>query len=292
MALFRPYGKVDSLRFRSFAVESSKISKSEAFRRRQFAAQKQFMNAYVVFAKEDAARKAAAAVNGARLTVRFNPHELKQAQKNKTAGTNATVWEGLSEVPGGYSHNITTVLRCDLASGASYVSSRCIFVGNVPFTGVNEQDMWKLFAKCGKIENVRMVRDKWTGVGKGFCYVQFEKEDSVLKAVELNQHNETKPIIRIGKKKFDVGCQPPHSQPLNPNRVVFSSGFFYYAPEDNEFNCKFAPCNGCFDHCHIGPLAVLGMSHGPLCRCADLEIAVASLLSQETPGARARQKAA
>jgi hypothetical protein len=203
MSLFRRHGSVESVRFRSFSVQSSKLSKAEAFRRHQFGV-KDTMNAYIVYTQEKSARAAAAANNGKTLTVLYNPHELKGANltvdvEKEGGGKRGLAWGG-----GGYSHNVTTVMRCDVASGGSYVSSRCIFVGNVPFTGVTEQDMRELFKKCGAIENVRIVRDKVTGNGKGFCYVQFADEGSVLKAVELNNHNETRPIIRIGNKKFDV----------------------------------------------------------------------------------------
>jgi len=32
----------------------------------------------------------------------------------------------------------------------------------------------KHFAECGEIDNVRIIRDKTTGVGKGFGYIVFE----------------------------------------------------------------------------------------------------------------------
>ena len=43
-----------------------------------------------------------------------------------------------------------------------------------------------MFAKCGTIENIRIVRDGSTGIGKGFGYVNFESEQSVGKALRLN----------------------------------------------------------------------------------------------------------
>ena len=36
-----------------------------------------------------------------------------------------------------------------------------------------EEGLWRTFSKVGKVENVRVVRDPKTRVGKGFAYVQF-----------------------------------------------------------------------------------------------------------------------
>jgi RNA recognition motif-containing protein len=46
-------------------------------------------------------------------------------------------------------------------------------VGNLPFD-VQDEAIYTHFARCGKIEFVRIVRDKKTNIGKGFGYVQFK----------------------------------------------------------------------------------------------------------------------
>lgn len=48
-----------------------------------------------------------------------------------------------------------------------------IFVGNLPF-GVNDEDLWLHFGECGQINDVRVVRDRTNGMGKGFGYVNFK----------------------------------------------------------------------------------------------------------------------
>jgi nucleolar protein 12 len=45
-------------------------------------------------------------------------------------------------------------------------------VGNLPFD-VQDEAIYMHFARCGKIEFIRIVRDKKTNIGKGFGYVQF-----------------------------------------------------------------------------------------------------------------------
>ena len=48
-----------------------------------------------------------------------------------------------------------------------------IFVGNLPFN-VTDEALWLHFGECGKISDVRVVRDRTNGMGKGFGYVNFE----------------------------------------------------------------------------------------------------------------------
>lgn len=42
----------------------------------------------------------------------------------------------------------------------------------MPFDA-EEEELWEFFADCGAIDNVRLVRDKKTNIGKGIGYVQF-----------------------------------------------------------------------------------------------------------------------
>lgn len=129
-------------------------------------------NAYVVLSTEAAARKVALKLNG---SIVLDRHIHIDSFANPTRTDN----------------------------------KRCVFVGNLPFvdeeTNQNpdeegdakrrpkgklpadaEEGLWRTFAKCGKIESVRVVRDKATRVGKGFAYVQFEDGNGVEKALELD----------------------------------------------------------------------------------------------------------
>lgn len=58
-----------------------------------------------------------------------------------------------------------------------------IFVGNMPFT-VSEEQVRSHFSECGKIENVRIIRDSKTHLGKGIGYLQFEEKTAMRKAID------------------------------------------------------------------------------------------------------------
>ena len=41
-------------------------------------------------------------------------------------------------------------------------------------SAAEEDDLWKMFESCGKISGIRLIRDRRTGIGKGFAYINFE----------------------------------------------------------------------------------------------------------------------
>ena len=131
-------------------------------------------NAYVVYSTPLAARKAVSALNGSMILDRH--------------------------------------LRVDGVAHPSPIDHRrCIFVGNLGFVDDEsnikaaedeagnkkprrshqqpadvEEGLWRTFNKCGKVESVRVVRDKVTRVGKGFAYVQFDDQNGVEAALQYN----------------------------------------------------------------------------------------------------------
>lgn len=68
----------------------------------------------------------------------------------------------------------------------SYGSNiKMVFVFQFLGFSTEEQTVHEHFEKCGEIISVRIVRDSKTGIGKGFCYVNFKDLKSVAKAVDL-----------------------------------------------------------------------------------------------------------
>lgn len=67
-----------------------------------------------------------------------------------------------------------------------YDRKRSIFVGNMPFDA-QEQPLREHFASCGAIEGVRIVRDPYENMGKGFGYVLFKQRVAVERALKLHE---------------------------------------------------------------------------------------------------------
>lgn len=170
-------GKLESLRFRSTAYAPSSGPKKATYAKKELLeATTSGTNAYAVFTTSLAAELAAQKLNG---TVVLDRH-----------------------------------LRADwLGSPAQHNHRRCIFVGNLSFVDEEspstdstdrnadgtprrpkaktpadpEEGLWRTFGKIGTVESVRVIRDQETRVSKGFAYVQFTDENSVEKALLLNE---------------------------------------------------------------------------------------------------------
>lgn len=87
---------------------------------------------------------------------------------------------------------------------------RSVFVGNVGFN-VSDEKVRKFFAKRLKsdeepnpVENVRIVRDRASGVGKGFGYVLLKNAMLAGKALSLHETNlDSRPIrVQVCGKRF------------------------------------------------------------------------------------------
>lgn len=165
---------IESLRFRSTAFASSGAPKKAAYAKKDLMdTTTQSTNAYIVYTTRPAAREATRMLNGSIVLGRH--------------------------------------LRVDSVAHPTKIDNRrCVFVGNLGFvddeTNINaiadqgngqsrrkaqepadiEEGLWKHFERVGEVENVRVVRDKTTRVGKGFAYVQFVDSNSVEKALLYN----------------------------------------------------------------------------------------------------------
>lgn len=53
-------------------------------------------------------------------------------------------------------------------------------------SGIGDNEIWKIFRKCGEIERVHLRRDAKTGQDIGFGYVNFHTEDAVASALKLD----------------------------------------------------------------------------------------------------------
>lgn len=78
-------------------------------------------------------------------------------------------------------------------------SYKTVFVGNVLFTATEDELIEHFSSTCGQVESVRIIRDKNSGLGKGFAYVAFEDPSCVAKALKLNGSEFEGRKLRISK---------------------------------------------------------------------------------------------
>ncbi|NXQ19898.1 RBM34 protein, partial [Peucedramus taeniatus] len=147
-SLFKKYGQIQSIRFRSLIPAEDTVSKKVAAIKNKVHPNAKSVNAYVVFKEECDAQKA-----------------LK---------------ENGTEIASGFH------IRVDTASKtSSHDNKRSVFLGNLSYD-IRDDAVREHFHVCGDVVGVRVVRDRRTGLGKGFGYVLFENTDAVHLALKLN----------------------------------------------------------------------------------------------------------
>ncbi|NWW56839.1 RBM34 protein, partial [Ifrita kowaldi] len=147
-SLFKKYGQIQSIRFRSLHQQDLSSNVSLSCSRHKVHPNAKFINAYVVFKEECDAQKA-----------------LK---------------ENGTEIASGFH------IRVDTASKtSSHDNKRSVFLGNLSYD-IRDDAVREHFHVCGDVVGVRVVRDRRTGLGKGFGYVLFENTDAVHLALKLN----------------------------------------------------------------------------------------------------------
>lgn len=145
--IFSKYGEIESLRFRSLSRANPKISKRAAFAKKEFHEERDTCNIYIVF------KEAADA--------------LKSLVHN-------------GQTIGG------SIVRVDLAGNSKKNdNANSVFVGNLNFKA-KEDDVRTFFMTCGTVTNVRIVRDNFSCLGKGFGFVSFESAASVRHAITFD----------------------------------------------------------------------------------------------------------
>jgi cold-inducible RNA-binding protein len=57
-----------------------------------------------------------------------------------------------------------------------------IYVGNISYT-LSEEDVGKIFEVMGKVEAVKLIRDKRTGKSKGYCFIEMPDKKEAMEAI-------------------------------------------------------------------------------------------------------------
>ena len=62
-----------------------------------------------------------------------------------------------------------------------------IYVGNLPYE-VTEEDLREAFMAFGEVEDVRIIKDNYTGRSKGFGFIEMPSKDEAQAAIkDLNE---------------------------------------------------------------------------------------------------------
>lgn len=182
--LFKPYGSIQTIRFRSIKVAQGDLSIRHAKMTGKQIVEGSSFNAYIVLSS--------------------------QSEAENSLTLNGTLFHGRH-------------LRVDMLAGTKEEadSNRSVFVGNLPFSA-DEEKLREVFSICGEIEGVRIVRDRKSGMGKGFGFIAFVDSSGVMFAVK--QH---KKAVLDGRT-LRV-CRSKNQQALQQEKQAKLSGTRYSA---------------------------------------------------------------
>lgn len=94
--------------------------------------------------------------------------------------------------------------RAERLAKQQEVDSRSVYVGNVDFKTTPEQ-LETFFNAAGVIERITILFDKYTGLPKGYAYVEFDSKDAAQKAIdELNGKEFRNRELRVTTKRTNL----------------------------------------------------------------------------------------
>jgi RNA recognition motif-containing protein len=113
-------------------------------------------------------------------------------------------------------------IRVTLAGKKAEDFKTTIFVGNIPFI-CSEEEIRAFFRNFGKIDYVRVIRDKLTQSTKGFCYVKFASKEDLQKFMKVKR-SESVSLTRQGFKRTYPNMNIPFNELLNERGELLFKG--------------------------------------------------------------------
>ncbi|XP_014664141.1 PREDICTED: RNA-binding protein 34-like isoform X2 [Priapulus caudatus] len=179
--LFKQYGRVVTIRFRSLAPSDPSMPLKLVAIKGALHESRNTVNAYIEFSTADDA-------------------------------SNALVLNGTMFG--------SCYIRCDLAGRAGqHDHKHSIFVGNLPFD-IEDDALREFFKECGDIQGIRVIRDRKTSIGKGFGYLLFKSMDSVTLALKLNGSQLDGRELRISRSVKKSKPNANRVQPQQTGRLA------------------------------------------------------------------------
>lgn len=97
----------------------------------------------------------------------------------------------------------TTPRQQEILDRKREIDVRSVYVGNVDYSAT-PQELEQVFNSAGVINRITLLCDKFTGLPKGYAYIEYEKEECVAKALELNGQDFKGRPLRVVNKRTNV----------------------------------------------------------------------------------------
>jgi RNA recognition motif-containing protein len=95
-----------------------------------------------------------------------------------------------------------------------------LYVGNMSYN-TSEDDLRALFSQAGTVNSVALIKDRTTGMSKGFAFIEMDSQASAQKAITMfNEYmlNERQLAISFARPREERGNRGGGYQNRNRNR--------------------------------------------------------------------------
>ena len=95
-----------------------------------------------------------------------------------------------------------------------------LYVGNMAYN-TTEDDLRGLFAQAGTVNSVALIKDRTTGMSKGFAFVEMDSRDNAQKAITMfNEYmlNERKLAVNFARPREERGGFQPRNKKRKRDR--------------------------------------------------------------------------
>ena len=82
-----------------------------------------------------------------------------------------------------------------------------LYIGNMSYN-TNEDDLRGLFAQAGAVNSVALIKDRTTGMSKGFAFIEMDSQASAQKAISMfNEYslNERQLAVSFARPREERG---------------------------------------------------------------------------------------
>ena len=107
---------------------------------------------------------------------------------------------------------------------------RSIFIGNVDYS-TSTEELRIFFKECGAIERVTIPTDKFTKHPKGYAYIEFADQSSVIKAESFNDKTFKSRKLKILPKRNNI----PQTTKPRSFRPFARRSFYFTRPRSYRF---------------------------------------------------------
>lgn len=79
-----------------------------------------------------------------------------------------------------------------------------IYVGNLP-KDADEDDLLEMFGEYGTVRNIKIIRDRFTNISRGYAFLEMPDEGAAAKAIEeWDQGSIDDQVIRVDVAKASL----------------------------------------------------------------------------------------